>query len=70
MAEENKPKSDKSPAQESPKPSKAVWLAKTIASFIVLAAALAAAYLAVKYLTGSNFNLDFFLTGNKVSQLP
>jgi len=45
------------------------WM-NAIVSFMVLVAALVLAYVAIKYLTHTDFNFDALLSGRKATQLP
>lgn len=42
----------------------------TVVSLITTVLVLIAVYLAIKYLAGSDYNLDALLTGQKATQLP
>ncbi|MFH0862766.1 MAG: hypothetical protein V1875_07040 [Candidatus Altiarchaeota archaeon] len=52
------------------KESRVLGFVRTVVSFIVLGVVLAAAYFAVRYLVGSDLNLDTLLTGSKATSLP
>jgi len=56
--------------KQADKESKGGSMTRTIISFIALIAVLAAAYLAVRFLMGSNYNLDTLLTGQRATSLP
>ena len=52
------------------KESKARSIGGTLMSLITLVVILVLAYLAVKFLVGSDFNIDTLLTGSKSTPLP